>query len=89
MRKILFFDTMLTPKVITFVFWLMLLAVVVAGLGTMFAGGFSFVRFLMGLLSMALGGVIARIWCEILIVMFKIHENIKKMADKVPSTPES
>jgi len=88
-RKILFFDTMLTPKVITFVFWLMLLAVVVAGLGTMFAGGFSFGRFLMGLLTIALGGVGARIWCEILIVMFKIHENIKKMADKVPSTPGS
>jgi hypothetical protein len=73
---------MLTPKVITFVFWLMLLLVVVAGLGSMFAGGFSFIRFLLGLLVIAGGAVGARIWCEILIVMFKIHENIKKMADK-------
>jgi len=83
MRNILFFDSMLTPKVITFVFWLMLLLVVVGGLGFMFAGGLSFIRFLLGLLAMAAGAVGARISCEILIVMFKIHENIKKMADKV------
>lgn len=82
LRTILFFDTMLTPKVITFVFWLLLAAVVLGGLGSMFAGGFSFVNFVRGLLAMALGGVGARIWCELLIVMFKIHENIKKLAEK-------
>ncbi len=82
MRNVLFFDTMLTPKVITFVFWLMLLVVAVTGLGFMFGGGLTFVKFLMGLLTIAGGAVGARIWCEILIVMFKIHENIKKLADK-------
>jgi len=82
MRNVLFFDSMLTPKVITFVFWLMLLLVFVSGLGFMFAGGLSFIKFLLGLLVMAAGAVSARISCEILIVMFKIHENIKKLADK-------
>jgi Domain of unknown function (DUF4282) len=82
MRNVFFFDTMLTPKVITFVFWLMLLVVAVTGLGFMFGGGLTFVKFLMGLLTIAGGAVGARIWCEILIVMFKIHENIKKLADK-------
>ena len=83
MRKVLYFDSMLTPKVITFVYWLMLFGVVVSGLGYMFTGGFAFWKFLAGLLVMAGGAVFARIWCELLIVMFKIHENIKKMADKV------
>ena len=82
MRNLLFFDTMLTPKVITFVFWLMLLVFAVMGLGVIFGGGLTFVKFLTGLLTIAGGSVGARISCEILIVMFKIHENIKKLADK-------
>ncbi len=82
MKNLFFFDTMLTPKVITFVFWLMLLLVAVSGLGTMFAGGLTFLKFIFGLLVTASGAVGARISCEILIVMFKIHENIKKLADK-------
>lgn len=28
------------------------------------------------------GAIGARIWCELLIVLFKINENIKKVADK-------
>ncbi len=83
MKNLLFFDTMLTPKVITFVFWLMLILVAIAGLGTMFGGGLTFLKFIFGLLVTASGAVSARISCEILIVMFKIHENIKKMAEKV------
>lgn len=38
MKDALFFDHMLTPKIITFVYWLLLLAAVVAGLGSMFGG---------------------------------------------------
>lgn len=45
-------------------------------------GGVTFTSFLMGIGIMVGGGVGARIWCELLIVLFKIHENIKKVADK-------
>lgn len=84
MKDILYFNTMLTPKIITFAYWALLFFVVVAGLGTMFAGygGVTFGKFLMGLGIIIGGGVGARIWCELLIVLFKIHENIKKMAEK-------
>ena len=82
MRNLLYFDSMLTPKIITFVFWLMLLVTVVFGLGTMFGGGLTFAKLLSGLLGMAMRVVGARISCEILIVLFKIHENIKKLAEK-------
>ena len=37
---------------------------------------------LTGLLIIVGGGVGVRIWCELLIVMFKIHENLKKIADR-------
>ncbi|QDT42195.1 hypothetical protein Pan241w_22760 [Gimesia alba] len=83
MRDVLFFDSMLTPKVITFVYWLMLVVVLISGLKTIFGGfGFSFEKLIVGLLMMISGAVGARIWCELLIVLFKIHDNVKKMAEK-------
>jgi hypothetical protein len=84
MRNVFYFDAMLTPKIITFVYWLLLLFVAVSGLATIFGGfgGVTFGKFLMGI-GMIVGGALgARIWCELMIILFKIHENIKKMADK-------
>ena len=81
-REVLHFDAMLTPKIITFVYWLMLVMVALSGLGTMYVGGLTFVKFMMGLVTIAAGAVGARISCELLIVIFKIHENIRKLAEK-------
>jgi hypothetical protein len=83
MRELFFFDAMLTPKIITLVYWLALVGVVVGGLGMMFTGG-GFGGFIGGLLMIVFGAVAARIWCEILIVMFKIHENIRSFAERQP-----
>lgn len=80
-RNIFFFDSMLTPKIITFVYWLSLAGVVIFGLVTMVAGR-SFGSFLMGLVGIVAGAIAARIYCELLIVLFKIHENIRKIAEK-------
>lgn len=84
MKDVFFFDAMLTPKIITFVYWLLLFFAGASGLGAMSGGygGLTFSKFLMGLVIIIGGGVAARIWCELLIVLFKIHENIKKLADK-------
>ena len=84
MRNLLFFDSMLTPKIITFVYWLLIFLCFVAGIGAMFRGygGLTFGKFLMGVGIMAGGAVGTRIWCEMMIVMFKIHENLKKIADR-------
>lgn len=80
-RNIFFFDSMLTPKIITFVYWLILFIVVISGLGTMFSVG-GFEGFGRGLAIIGAGAVFTRIWCELLIVLFKINDNLKKMADK-------
>lgn len=80
MRDVLFFDSMLTPKIITLVYWLLLIVVLFSGIGMMIAGGFG--SFIMGLFTLLAGAVGARIWCELLIVLFKINENMKKVADK-------
>ena len=75
---------MLTPKIITLVYWLLLLAAVVSGISTMFAGygGFTFGKFISGI-AIGVGGAIgARIWCELMIVLFKIHGNLQKLSEK-------
>ena len=84
MKDVLFFDNMITPKIITIVYWLMLVGVVIAGLGSMFAGfgGFGFGKFLMGLVYIVFGAIGARIWCELLIVLFKMNEALQELRQK-------
>ena len=84
MKDIFFFDSMLTPKIITFIYWLLLLSAIITGGVTMFSGyyGITLASFMMGLLYIVGGAVGARIWCELLIVLFKIHENLQKIAHK-------
>lgn len=84
MRDLLFLDSMLTPKIITLVYWLALLGAVFGGLASMFGGwgGFTFAKFVTGLVIIVAGAIGARIWCELLIVLFKIHENIRKLAER-------
>jgi hypothetical protein len=84
MKNVLFFDKMLTPKIITIVYWLLLLAAIVGGIGSMFSGfqGFGFKSFFMGIVY-AVGGMIgARIWCELLIVLFKMNEALQDLRSK-------
>jgi hypothetical protein len=80
-KALFFFEGMLTPKIITFVYWLALFGVVIAGIGSMFAmGRLTFGGFATGIAIIAGGGVGVRIWCELLIVLFKINENVQKIA---------
>ncbi|WP_024460110.1 DUF4282 domain-containing protein [Marinimicrobium sp. LS-A18] len=76
-KDLFFFDRMLTPSIITVVYWLLLLSVLVGGIGMMFGQSF-----FAGLGIIVFGAVGVRIWCELLIVLFKIHQNLKAIADK-------
>jgi len=83
-RDVLFFDAMLTPKVVTVVYWLLLVAAVIAGLGTMFYMGFQYMTFgtFVRGIAITIGGAIgARIWCELVIVLFKLNENVQRIAN--------
>lgn len=84
MKNLLFFDEMITPKIITIIYWLLLIGVVISGIGTMFTGyaGFSLASFFKGLMMIVFGVIGVRIWSELLIVLFKINGNIQKLADK-------
>ncbi|MBI4369175.1 MAG: DUF4282 domain-containing protein [Elusimicrobia bacterium] len=84
MKDLFFFESMLVPKIITIVYWLLLLLAAGFGIKSMFSGygGVTFGKFFMGIAIMAGCAIGARIWCELLIVLFKIHENIKKLAER-------
>ncbi len=84
MKDMLFFDKMITTKIITFIYWLLLLSALFGGLSTMFGGyqGFTFGKFFLGLLLMAGGAIGARIWCELLIVLFKMNEALQAIKNK-------
>ncbi|WP_117233853.1 DUF4282 domain-containing protein [Vibrio maerlii] len=83
MKNVLFFNSMLTPKLVTALYWLMLVVAVIAGIITMFSGysGFTFSTFLTGLATILGGAIGARIWCELMIVVFKINENLQAVND--------
>ncbi|APZ43270.1 DUF4282 domain-containing protein [Acidihalobacter ferrooxydans] len=84
MRNIFFFDTMLTPKIITVVYWLVLLGVLFFGLSMMFGGygGFTAGKFFMGLVYIIGGAIGVRIYAELLIVLFKMNEALQEMRHK-------
>ena len=71
------FNEMLTPRIIEIVYGIGLVARVLASIALMFGeevGG--------GIVLLFGGSIVWRIWCELLIVVFKINENIQRIADR-------
>jgi len=81
MKNILFFNRMLTPKVITVVYWFGLFAAATTGGKLMFGGwgGFTVSKFLIGIVAAASGAVAARISCELIMVLFKMNEALQEV----------
>jgi len=76
MKDILFFDTMVTPKIITFIYWIALVCFIVGGIYMLVSESF-----FLGL-GIIIGGCIgSRMYCEIMIVLFKIYESLKTIAE--------
>jgi hypothetical protein len=76
-QDLLFFKTMITPKVMTFVYWLLLLVCVIGSLVSMFT-----VNFFAGLFGLLLGVVLIRMWCELVIVLFHINDALQDIRAK-------
>jgi hypothetical protein len=75
-KDLLFFDKMVMPKVITFIYWLALLGVVVGGLVTMFQS------FLAGLAVLIGGAIAVRLYSELFVVLFKMNEALQDIRSK-------
>jgi Domain of unknown function (DUF4282) len=71
MEEYLSFRKMITPLIIQVVFWIAVVGIVIVGVALLADGKPG-----QGLLTIVLGPLIARIYAEILIVIFKINDNV-------------
>ena len=87
LNKFLNFDKMVTPTIIKVLFWIGVGISVLGGLINIIRGATSQyfgsgLMVLTGILMIVLGPILIRVYCEILIVLFKMHEALQKLADK-------
>jgi len=81
MKKLLNFDVMIAPLVLKILFWVGSIASVVIGLlmivqgFTAYYGGGDLI--FTGLLTIILGPIMIRVYCELLIIMFKMFDTMK------------
>lgn len=84
MKEFFSFDTMITPKIIKVLFWIGLVVSGIYGLILIFAGlgeGEGILSIL-GLVVFVVGALITRVYSELLIIMFKIHETLNDIKNK-------
>jgi len=86
MDRFFSFDKMLTPTIIKILFWIGLVFVgltglvfIISGLNT-YAGGFIT---LSGIGILVVGPIFVKVYCELLIVMFKMHETLVEIRDEL------
>jgi hypothetical protein len=72
------FDTMITPKLMVIVYWIGLVLIALSALSgflpALFGGSFGWA--LLTLVGGALGILLWRVSCELMIVVFKIHDRL-------------
>ena len=82
MRDFLAFRTMLTPLLIQAVFWVGVVICVIAGLIYILSGVGQYgggPNVLKGVILLFLGPIAVRIYCEILIIFFRINETLTEI----------
>lgn len=83
-KDIFCFDKFITPAFISIIYWISIVVSVLSGLGAIISsfrpyGGVGL--FITGLIIIVGGIILSRVMCELTLVVFKIHENLKKIAD--------
>lgn len=92
-RSLLNFDKMITPVIIKILFYIGIIVSVIAGIVALFSGIIA--SFQQGGVGSAIGGLIggplivvvgillARVYSELLIVVFEIHQNLVAIKNKM------
>jgi hypothetical protein len=81
------FRKMITPTIIQILFWLGVAAGILGGLATVIVGvlalgqslAWALVQILLGLAIMVVGPVLVRIYCEILMLFFRMNETLTEI----------
>ena len=81
------FDKMITPTLITVLFYIFLgasaltgISLIITGFSSSFGGGF---MVFYGFMVLLIGPIFARVYCELLIVLFKIHSRLRNIDDSL------
>lgn len=93
-KQLISFDKMITPTIIKVLFWvgvgisgLFAIITIFTGLAQMFSGygeGFiGFITMIVGVVIFGVGILASRIYCELLIVVFKMHEALVSINQKL------
>jgi hypothetical protein len=84
-KELLFLNKMILPSIITLIYWVVSAVVtillLVSGLNIIMLGQ-TLAGLLIILLGIPLGILSVRLYCEILVVIFKINNNLQKIVDK-------
>lgn len=81
------FDKFLTPSLIRIIYWIGIISVVIASLGTIFTA-FSFAgggikQVFAGVIMLIFGIIFWRVMCEGIILSFKIYERLTEIKDRL------
>jgi hypothetical protein len=86
-KEFLSFDKMITPTIIKVVYYILLvvsiltsLGIIITGFNMPFGGG---LQVFLGLISLVLSPLFVRVYCEILIIVFKINEKLYDIDKKL------
>ena len=87
MEDFLTFRKMLSPVIIQTVFLVSVILCIAFGIYLMWGGG---LRILLGLLLLLLGPFVIRIWCETVLLLFRINRNLTEIRRNTSSSrPQS
>jgi hypothetical protein len=91
MNDFLSFRKMITPIVIQVVFWIGVVLCVIGGLVGIIAGAVSHdgggQQVLAGLITLLLGPLFVRIYCEVLMVFFKMNDSLTEIRNNTAKPP--
>jgi len=82
MNDFLAFRKFITPVFIQVLFWLAVAMTVIGALIMMFQGGVAIIG---GLIFLVVGPFLARIYCELLILLFRIYDELVAIRTGVPT----
>lgn len=83
MKELLGFNKFVIPQIITIVYWVCLVCIIISGLiGAISAvSNGAIVGVFVALFGIVIGILMLRVMCEMTIVIFKINDNLQKIAD--------
>jgi len=79
MKQFLKFQEMITPSLVTFLFILGVIAITLSTISTMAAYNSGFLGFILTVTGAVFSIIFLRIMLELMVVVFKIHENLKTL----------